>query len=166
MTSELFCITGCSCAMNFTHLDVDGHHMHGNETLRRLGRAYPVNRRRMFGTGNNFFNRRQCRDIIYPSAQPEGQLFLKVKSEFCPPETRAMPAFHSARSQAVRSMPAGYAGFIPGLISGNIHGAPWKVESHSANSLHVHVSKSIPAGHFERDFNQTEEYCVVLVGLE
>jgi hypothetical protein len=28
---------------------------------------------------------------------------------------------------AIPAIPVGYGGFVPGLISENIHGAPWKV---------------------------------------
>ena len=53
--------------------------------------------------------------------------------------TRAMSAFSSASSRAVRSIPVGYAGFIPGLMSGNFHGAPWKVGYYALSDFGLYI---------------------------
>jgi hypothetical protein len=54
-----------------------------------------------------------------------------------------MSAFVSQKAMHVKTIPVGYAGFVPGLLSGNIHGAPWKVRYYK-NYFDFHKSDYIP----------------------
>jgi hypothetical protein len=45
-----------------------------------------------------------------------------------------MSAFVSPEKLPVKLIPVGYAGFVPGLLSENFHGAPWKVQQSAFQS--------------------------------